>query len=245
MKRYSHSVSCNYFSLMTWYRIFFLALHIWLCILHVFGHMLLLGTVPLPHHCFFTSRGTVSVPPHSLNSSSLCRDHPSLLPCVAGADGRGISAVRLQGRPDKDWREAFAEGSLQLCLAFLTAKKFPTKSCPLQSTLQDSSLSGLSRIAKHVLECLLCVSRCCTQVQCSLFNLPLASLRGIHHLPLLMLVLFFPPMSREGIKFLILWKHVFIFLFQKNRENNTETGPFTVLIRNLMLFLRMIAPEKI
>lgn len=107
----------------------------------------------------------IFVPKHTLNSSSVCclteRGVPSPHPYLASADGTAILAVSPQGRPDKDWRKAFTVGNLQLCLsAFLTAKKLPAKNCPPQSMLQDSSLSGLSRIAKYVLEGLLCASRC-------------------------------------------------------------------------------------
>jgi len=63
--------------------------------------------------------------------------------------------------------------------ASLIVKELSTKSCPLQSTAQDASLSGLSRLIKYVLQGLLCMSRCGAQVQHPPFKFPLASPR--HH----------------------------------------------------------------
>lgn len=183
MKRYSHSVSCKYFPLTTWCRVFLFAFHIWLSIFCVFGWVLLLGTMPLPRHCILSSRTFLFPYTASIQAGCACLqgDHFSPPPCVAGAGGTSILAVGPQGRPNKDWRKAFAvEAFSPACLSH--CKNLATLRCPLQSALQGSPLSGLPRIARYVLEGLLGVSRCCKQVQCTLFNLPLASL------PFLMLV---------------------------------------------------------
>lgn len=54
--------------------------------------------------------------------------------------------------------------------AFLIVKELSSKSCPLQSIAQESLLFGLSI---YILEGLLCAKRCCAQVQCPPFKIPL------------------------------------------------------------------------
>lgn len=119
---------------------------------------------------------------HRLNSSSVCSPiERSPLSTLMSSKCRWHRYFGSQS-PGQTWpglEKSTCSGKPSTVSAFPTAKKLPTKSCPLQSTLQESSLSRLSRSTKYVLKGLLCervgaVNRCSAH-----FNFPLASLR--HH----------------------------------------------------------------
>lgn len=129
----------------------------------------------------------------------LRRGHLSLHLWVAAADGRSISAVSSQGRPDKGWRKASAVRSLQLWLPFSLQKSFQQRVVPFRA--QHRTHCCLGSLTKYVLEGLLRTRRCYAQVQCPPLKFALASPR--HHLPFL--TFFFSPISRE-VKFSKQWK---------------------------------------
>lgn len=129
--------------------------------------------------------------------------------------------------PGQTWQgleKSICNGKPLTVADFLTVKELSTKSCPLQSTAQDSSWSGLSRLTIQVLEGLLCASRGHAQVQCPPFKFPLASPRHHPSPPLFNIFffsffLFFLPMSREEIKFSKQWKcGVYISVLGERRK---------------------------
>lgn len=125
-KRCSYNVSGKHFSLITGYRIYFSCLaHLAVNHLCVMIHALAwYHAIAYSDHCQSTvtlqEKNTLCSHTHpaiQAECALLRRGHLSLHLRVAAADGRSISAVSSQGRPDKGWRqwEAFSCGCLSHC----------------------------------------------------------------------------------------------------------------------------------